>query len=108
MASMTSVIQSPIRVCRLPSLPLTPNRTVPASSVVVKCRSLASKALNTPLSPLTENRTVSRSVELCGKAIGLLSSRQPLTSRSVVRRLVVRASAADADGASDGFDSHDL
>lgn len=102
MASMTNVIQSPIRVYGLPSLRLPPNRTVPANSAVLKCRSLASKALN---SPLTENRTVSPSVELTSKAVWLLSSRQPFESGSVARRPVVRAAAADANGASDGFDS---
>lgn len=107
MASITAVIQSPIH--RLPSFRLSsPNRTVPANYFVLQCRSLASKALNSPFSPLTENRTVSPSVELSSKAIGLLSSRQPLKSRSLVRLPVVRAAAAEADGASDGFGSDDF
>lgn len=107
MVSMTSVIQSPIRSHRIPSLCLSSNRIVPANFVALKCRSLASRALNLPFSPLTENRTVSPSVELSSKGIGLLSSRPPLKSGSVVRRPVVRAAAADADAASDGFDSDD-
>lgn len=104
MASISNIIHSPIHSHRLPSFRLFPNRTFPANSFVLKRRSLAS-----PLSsPLTENPTVSPSVELSHKAIGLLSSRQPLKSRSVVRLPVVKAAAADADGASDGFDSYDL
>lgn len=105
MVSMTSVIQSPIRSHRIPSLCLSSNRIVPANFVALKCRSLASRALNLPFSPLTENRTVSPSVELSSKGIGLLSSRPPLKSVSVVRRPVVRAAAADADAASDGLTS---
>lgn len=99
MALMTNVIHSPICTHRLSSLRVPPKRTFPANFVAPKSRSLASKALNSAVSP---------SAELSGRAIGFLSCRQPLKSRGVVHRPVVRAAAADADGTRDGFDTYDL
>ncbi|XP_022148988.1 triose phosphate/phosphate translocator, chloroplastic-like isoform X2 [Momordica charantia] len=96
MALMTNVIHSPICTHRLSSLRVPPKRTFPANFVAPKSRSLASKALNSAVSP---------SAELSGRAIGFLSCRQPLKSRGVVHRPVVRAAAADADGTRDGLTS---
>lgn len=97
MASITNPFQSSFQTSRFSSLYLSPNRAT-TCHLVLKTRSLTSKATRLAFSPLPESREPPTSVEFSGKTLRFSGWSQLLRRRGSVEFPVVAATAADADG----------
>ncbi|XP_062162396.1 triose phosphate/phosphate translocator, chloroplastic-like [Alnus glutinosa] len=97
MASITNPFQSSIQTSRFSSLYLSPNRAT-TCHLVLKTRSMTSKAARLAFSPLPESRAPPTPVEFPGKTLRFSGWNQLLRRRGSVEFPVVAATAADADG----------
>ncbi|KAB1222031.1 Triose phosphate/phosphate translocator TPT, chloroplastic [Morella rubra] len=97
MASITNLFHSSVQTSRFSSLYSSPNRGT-TNPVVLKARSLTSKATCLAFSPLPENRGPLTPVESSGRALRFSGWTELLRRRGSVDFPVVAAAAAEADG----------